>query len=180
MAPRSRSTRTGHTGHADRSLYSAHLGVSLHALSLLKCAHISHPGGIARGYDAAIRSRSRMAGVYPRRLNSWLLKALTFGAHLSAAGTPGVSSPAAADGTDEPACWPDPEPAWPTGSTVGAEALRDEEILAAADKGGARVIKHEIAGPAFSLSLTPIHSLRHRLVRSRQSASQDVAGFLIF
>ena len=31
-------------------------------------------------------------------------------------------------------------------------------------KGGARVIKQENGGPAFSLSLTPIHSLRHRLV----------------
>ena len=46
--------------------------------------------------------------------------------------------------------------------------------------GPAQVIKHEIEGPAFSLSLTPIHSLRHRLVRSRQYAYQDVAGFLRF
>eukprot|EP00964_Phaeocystis_antarctica_P100393 scaffold66038_cov55-Phaeocystis_antarctica.AAC.1 len=29
-------------------------------------------------------------------------------------------------------------------------------------------------------SLTPIHSLRHRRVRSRQSACQDVLGFLRF
>ena len=36
--------------------------------------------------------------------------------------------------------------------------------------GPAHLIKREIAGPAFSLSLTPIHSLRHRLVRSRQYA----------
>ena len=86
--------------------YSAHLGVSLSALSLLKCAHFSHPGGVARGYDTAGRSRSRMAGVYPRRLNLRLLNALIFGAHLSAAGAPEVSSPAAADGEDEPACWP--------------------------------------------------------------------------
>ena len=47
-------------------------------------------------------------------------------------------------------------------------------------KGPAQVIKHEIGGPAFSLSLTPIHSLRRRLVRSRQYAYQDVAGFLRF
>ena len=47
-------------------------------------------------------------------------------------------------------------------------------------KGPAQLIKHEIGGPAFSLSLTPIHSLRHRLVRSRQYAYQDVAGFLRF
>ena len=31
-------------------------------------------------------------------------------------------------------------------------------------KGVAHLIKREIAGPAFSLSLTPMHSLRHRLV----------------
>ena len=37
-------------------------------------------------------------------------------------------------------------------------------------RGLAQVIKHEIAGPAFSLSLTKVHSLRHRLVRSRQYA----------
>ena len=71
--------------------------------------------------------------MYPRRLNSRLLNALTFGAHLSAASAVEVPSPAAADGTDEPACWPDSEPAWPTGTTVGADALRDEEVLAAAD-----------------------------------------------
>ena len=74
-----------------------------------------------------------MAGVYPRRLNLWLLKALFLVAHLSAAGAPEVPSPAATDGADEPACWPEPEPAWPTGTTVGADALRDEEILEAAD-----------------------------------------------
>ena len=47
-------------------------------------------------------------------------------------------------------------------------------------KGVAQVIKHEIAGPAFSLSLTPIHSLRHRLVRSRQYAEGVALGFLRF
>ena len=49
-----------------------------------------------------------------------------------------------------------------------------------ADTGLAQVIKHEIAGPAFSLSLTPIHSLRHRLVRSRQYALPVALGFLRF
>ena len=49
-----------------------------------------------------------------------------------------------------------------------------------AAKGLAQVIKHENEGPAFSLSLTKVHSLRHRLVRSRQSAHEDVAGFLRF
>ena len=47
-------------------------------------------------------------------------------------------------------------------------------------KGVGQVIKQEIGGPAFSLSLTPIHSLRHRLVRSRQSASIVALGFLRF
>ena len=49
---------------------------------------------------------------------------------------------------------------------------------ASANTGLAQVIKHEIAGPALSLSLTPIHSLRHRLVRSRQYGEGSVAGFL--
>ena len=52
--------------------------------------------------------------------------------------------------------------------------------VAASVKGVAQVIKHENQGPAFSLSLTPMYSLRHRLVRSRQYASGSVAGFLRF
>ena len=43
--------------------------------------------------------------------------------------------------------------------------------------GPAQVIKQVIGGPLAALSLTLIHSLRHRLVRSRQSASLVVLGF---
>ena len=48
------------------------------------------------------------------------------------------------------------------------------------NKGGCQVIKHAFGGPLAALSLTPMHSLRHRLVRSRQYAEGDVAGFLRF
>ena len=45
------------------------------------------------------------------------------------------------------------------------------DILAAVlHKGVAQLIRHEKGGPLAALSLTPIHSLRHRLVRSRQYA----------
>ena len=37
-------------------------------------------------------------------------------------------------------------------------------------KGVAQVIKHENEGTLAALSLTPMHSLRHRLVRSRHHA----------
>ena len=37
-------------------------------------------------------------------------------------------------------------------------------------KGVVRLIRHETAGTLAAVSLTPIHSLRHRLVRSHQSA----------
>ena len=46
--------------------------------------------------------------------------------------------------------------------------------------GVGQLIRREIGGPLAALSLTPMHSLRHRLVRSRQYAYQDVAGFLRF
>ena len=51
---------------------------------------------------------------------------------------------------------------------------------ASVNTGVARLIRHAIAGPLAALSLTPIHSLRHRLVRSRQYASVVVLGFLRF
>ena len=47
------------------------------------------------------------------------------------------------------------------------------DILLAMERGGTDVIE-------YTLSLTPIHSLRHRLVRSRQYAFLGVAGFLRF
>ena len=47
-------------------------------------------------------------------------------------------------------------------------------------KGVGQVIKHEIAGTLAALSLTPMHSLRHRLVRSRQYAYSVALGFLRF
>ena len=47
-------------------------------------------------------------------------------------------------------------------------------------KGVAQIAQQAIAGPLAALSLTPMHSLRHRLVRSRQSAHEDVLGFLRF
>ena len=47
-------------------------------------------------------------------------------------------------------------------------------------KGLARLTRHGIEGTLAALSLTPIHSLTHRLVRARQYASGDVAGFLRF
>ena len=40
-------------------------------------------------------------------------------------------------------------------------------------KGVAHMIKQEIGGPAFSLGLTPIQSLRHRPVRYRNSPTCD-------
>ena len=43
-------------------------------------------------------------------------------------------------------------------------------------KGGGRVTGY--LGTLAALSLTPIRSLRHGLVRSHQSAHEDVAGFL--
>ena len=46
--------------------------------------------------------------------------------------------------------------------------------------GVGQLIRREIGGPLAALSLTPMHSLRHRLVRSRQYAEGDVAGFLRF
>ena len=63
---------------------------------------------------------------------------------------------------------------------VRAHLVTGEGEVPVVIKGVARLIKHEIAGPAFSLSLTPMHSLRHRLVRSRQSASVVALGFLRF
>ena len=51
-------------------------------------------------------------------------------------------------------------------ATSMAKLLTSEQLTVSTGVG--QVIQHEIAGPAFSLSLTPIHSLRHRLVRSRQ------------
>ena len=47
-------------------------------------------------------------------------------------------------------------------------------------KGVPRSCGYAIEGPLATLSLTPIYSLRHRLVRSRQSTHEDVAGFLRF
>ena len=44
-------------------------------------------------------------------------------------------------------------------------------------KGVPRSCGTAIGGTLAALSLTPMHSLRHRLVRSRQYASQDVLGF---
>ena len=49
-------------------------------------------------------------------------------------------------------------------------------------KGVAQVpwIRNLRTTPVFSLNLTPIHSLRHRLVRSRQYAEGVVLGLLRF
>ena len=47
-------------------------------------------------------------------------------------------------------------------------------------RGWPRSCGYAIAGPLAALSLTPMHSLRHRLVRSRQYAFRGVAGFLRF
>ena len=46
--------------------------------------------------------------------------------------------------------------------------------------GPARRIKHETAGTLAALSLTQVHSLRHRRVRSRHSAPSVALGFLRF
>ena len=46
--------------------------------------------------------------------------------------------------------------------------------------GLAQPSQQAIAGTLAGLSWTPMHSLRHRLVRSRQSAHEDVLGFLRF
>ena len=65
--------------------------------------------------------------------------------------------------------------AWPSFPSDPRGFSPNQGHCAVQYKGGCQVIKHENERPAFSLSLTPIHSLRHRLVRSRQYACQDVA-----
>ena len=77
-----------------------------------------------------------------------------------------------------PSSPPDESRACPAWQVSVARAWLTNQVLQT--KGLAQVIKHENQGTLAALSLIPIHSLRHRLVRSRQSAHEDVAGFLRF